>query len=324
MASNQSTATPTKIAFIGLGHMGRPMVRHLMAQADYQVRVFDVSEAAIEAFASSLLDDDAPPVEVAPSAEAAVQGADYVITMLPETAHVEALYLGEPDQDGGLLDVIAQEALNREIIVIDCSTIAPKGSIALYEAACDRGLSVLDAPVSGGTAGARAATLTFMIGGDEATYRAAEPVLGHMGKRLFHCGGAGAGQSVKICNNMLLAICMTGTAETLQLGASLGIDTKLLSEVMKVSSGNNWSLETYNPYPGVMDGVPASNNYAGGFSVGLMLKDLGLAVSAAEDRQQEVPLAEVVRFLYERLKSSSNASNTKDFSSIQELYLETQ
>jgi 3-hydroxyisobutyrate dehydrogenase len=178
-------------------------------------------------------------------------------------------------------------------------------------------VAVLDAPVSGGTAGAAAGTLTFIVGGEAAALDRARPVLSVMGKHIFHAGGSGAGQVAKICNNMLLAIHMIGTAEALQLGVAHGLDPVVLSEIMRVSSGGNWSLEKYNPWPGVQPNVPASRDYAGGFGSGLMLKDLGLAMEAALQVGAATPLGAQARSLY--ALHVAQGQGGLDFSSILKL-----
>ncbi|HSW03903.1 3-hydroxyisobutyrate dehydrogenase [Aquabacterium sp.] len=271
----------TPVAFIGLGNMGLPMALNLM-KAGHPVRGFDLSETARALAATQGL-------PLAGSAHEAVEGAAVVISMLPASRHVEALYLGP----AGLLGRLPAGTL-----LIDCSTIAPASSRLLAEAAVAQGLDCLDAPVSGGTAGAAAGTLTFMAGGDAATLDQATPLLQRMGANVFHCGGAGAGQATKLCNNMLLAVLMIGTSEALALGQSLGLDATVLSEVMRRSSGGNWVLEKYNPVPGVMDAAPASRGYSGGFGSALMLKDLGLAMEAAVASGSATPLGAAARQLY--------------------------
>ncbi|MGB6053689.1 MAG: NAD-binding protein, partial [Burkholderiaceae bacterium] len=173
---------------------------------------------------------------------------------------------------------------------------------------------MLDAPVSGGTAGAAAGTLTFMVGGSDASFARAKPYLEKMGKAIFHAGGSGSGQTVKVCNNMLLGIQMIGTCEAIRLGIANGMDPKVLSEVMSKSSGRNWTLEVYNPCPGVMENAPASREYQGGFGVDLMLKDLGLAVENAHATGTTVALGELARTLYQQ--HSESGAGGLDFSSI--------
>lgn len=287
----------SQIAFIGLGNMGGPMAQNLL-KTGHSVTVFDLSPAAIQTLADA-------GASVAASAKDAVSNAEIVISMLPASRHVEALYLGE----AGLLPHIKQGTL-----VIDCSTIAAQTAINVSKAANALGLTMLDAPVSGGTGGAIAGTLTFIVGGDDDALERARPILSAMGKNIFHAGGHGAGQTAKICNNMLLGIQMIGTAEALALGVANGLDPHVLSDIMVKSSGRNWSLELYNPYPGVMENVPASRGYSGGFGVDLMLKDLGLATETALSAQASIPLGEMARNLY-ALHSKAGAGGL-DFSSI--------
>ena len=249
----------------------------------------------------------------ADSALDAIEGAQFVISMLPASEHVASLYL-EP---GRLLDAVDEGA-----IIIDCSTIAPDTSRRVAKAAGERGIPMLDAPVSGGTAGAENASLTFIVGGDDEPLERARPLLASMGANIFHAGGHGNGQVAKICNNLLLAVQMTATAEALALGVANGLKPEVLSEIMKQSSGGNWALNTYNPYPGVMDGVPASRGYQGGFLVDLMIKDLGLAMEAADEVRASTPMGALARSLYLLLRRQHDAG-ALDFSSIQRLYVDT-
>jgi len=288
-----------KIAFLGLGHMGAPMALNLH-RAGHQVAAFDLSAEACARLA-------AEGVAIAASASAAAQGAEAVISMLPASQHVEALYLGHGED--GLLQQLPSGTL-----VIDCSTIAAASARKVAQAAAARQLPFLDAPVSGGTAGAAAGTLTFMVGGQEADLERATPVLKAMGQNIFHAGAHGAGQAAKICNNMLLGILMIGTSEALALGVANGLDPKVLSEIMRRSSGGNWALEKYNPMPGVMDNAPASKNYAGGFGTDLMLKDLGLAQENATAVRAATPLGGLARSLY--AAHSLAGSGALDFSSV--------
>lgn len=292
----------TKIGFIGLGNMGGHMARNLLAaDAGYELQVFDVVESLMQAV---------PGASPRTSAVEAARGVDVFISMLPAGRHVADVYLGE----AGVIAACAPGAL-----LIDCSTIDPATSRRVAEAAAQRGLSMLDAPVSGGTAGAQAGTLTFMVGGSADALARARPLLEIMGAKIFHAGDSGAGQTAKVCNNMLLAIHMAGTAEALALGVGNGLDPAVLSEIMKQSSGGNWSLNVYNPYPDVMPDVPASRAYQGGFLVDLMLKDLGLAMETAEAAGSSVPLGSLARNLY-RLHQRQNDAGRLDFSSIQWLY----
>lgn len=289
------------IAFIGLGHMGAPMALNLV-KAGHTLSVFDLVPAAVQ----TLVDAGAT---AADTANQAVSGAEIVITMLPASRHVEGLYLG----DSGLLQHIDPAAL-----VIDCSTIAPESSRKVAIAANQRGLRMIDAPVSGGTGGAAAGTLTFIVGGDTADFESARPYLEKMGKNIFHAGEAGAGQVAKICNNMLLGVLMAGTSEALALGVANGLDPHVLSDIIAKSSGRNWATEVYNPWPGIMENAPASKQYAGGFGVDLMLKDMGLAAESALNSGSSVPLGELARNLYSIHSAQGNGG--KDFSSILNLF----
>jgi 3-hydroxyisobutyrate dehydrogenase len=291
----------TTIAFIGLGNMGGPMAVNLH-KAGFKVTAVDLSADARAKVA-------AEGVSVAATTSDALVGAQVVISMLPASRHVEGLYLGDGAANAGLL-----ASLPAGTRIIDCSTIAPASARKVAAAAQARGLSMIDAPVSGGTAGAAAGTLTFMVGGAADSVAAAQPLLQAMGKNIFHAGDSGAGQVAKVCNNMLLAIHMIGSAEALTLGVNNGLDPAVLSEIMKQSSGGNWSLEKYNPMPGVMGGVPASRDYSGGFGTDLMLKDLGLAEEAALASASAIPLGGLARNLY--AAHSASGAGALDFSSI--------
>ena len=286
-----------KVAFLGLGNMGLPMALNLM-KAGHQVQGFDLVQTQLDAFKA------AGGISAHSAAEAATD-VDVIISMLPASRHVEALYLG----NSGLL-----ATANPQSLLIDCSTISPKVSQSVAAAAKARGFAMIDAPVSGGTAGAQAATLTFMVGGAAKDLERARPLLEKMGKNIFHAGASGSGQTVKVCNNMLLGIQMLGTSEALRLGIANGMDPKVLSDIMSKSSGRNWVLELYNPCPGVMENVPSSKGYAGGFGVDLMLKDLGLAIENAGDLEASVPLGELSRQLYEVHSKAGNGQ--LDFSSV--------
>ena len=286
-----------EVAFLGLGNMGLPMALNLI-RAGIAVSGHDLIAANVEKFVSAGGATEADSL-------AAVAKAKTVITMLPASSHVESAYLG----DRGILAHAKTGTL-----LIDCSTIAPATAREIAAAAAERGLTLLDAPVSGGTAGAAAATLTFMVGGSAEGLAAARRYLEKMGKAIFHAGSHGAGQTVKMCNNMLLGIQMIGTCEAIRLGIANGIDPKLLSEIIGKSSGRNWALEVYNPCPGVMENVPAARGYSGGFGVDLMLKDLGLAVENSLSTGSSTPMGALARNLY-NLHSKSGAGGL-DFSSI--------
>ena len=228
--------------------------------------------------------------------------------MLPASHHVEGLYLGS-DGEPGLLAHIATGTL-----VIDSSTIAAATSRKVAQAAQAQGVQFIDAPVSGGTGGAIAGTLTFIVGGSEVDLERARPVLEKMGAIIFHAGDVGAGQTAKICNNMLLGILMAGTSEAIALGVANGLDPKVLSEIMRRSSGGNWALEKYNPFPGVHENAPASKGYVGGFGTDLMLKDLGLAQENAMAVKASTPLGGLARAIYAAHSIAGHGG--KDFSSV--------
>ncbi len=289
-----------RIAFIGLGNMGGPMAANLV-KAGHAVRVFDLNVATVHtAVAAGAI--------AASSAADAIVDVDVVVSMLPASRHVEALFLG----DDGLLAKLPACTL-----VIDSSTIAPASARQVAAAAVARGLQMLDAPVSGGTAGAAAGTLTFIVGGPVAALARARPVLDAMGKNIFHMGEAGAGQVAKLCNNMALGVIMAATGEAIALGVANGLDPKALSQMIGVSTGRSWATEVCNPWPGVLDNAPASRGYSGGFGNDLMLKDLGLAAEAAMGTGASIPLGELARNLY--AMNSRQGNGRLDFSSVVKL-----
>ena len=292
-----------KIGFIGLGNMGEPMAANLV-KAGFDVIGFDLIEEAKKKAERN-------GIQIAKDAVSASENVDALISMLPASEHVESLYLGEE----GLLS-----KLDKTVLIIDCSTIAPDSAIKVANQAKDLDLSMVDAPVSGGVVGAQESTLTFIVGGAENNVERARPLLEKMGSNIFHAGSNGAGQVAKVCNNMLLAIHMCGTAEAIALGVKNGLDASVLSEIMRKSSGGNWSLEVYNPYPGVMSSAPASRNYEGGFLNKLMAKDLGLAKEASESTNSETPMGDLARKLYQDL--INQGYEDLDFSSIQKKYLD--
>ena len=286
------------IGFIGLGNMGAPMAHNLL-KAGHQLSVFDLNAAAVE----NLVGAGALPVD---SPTAIAQGnAELIITMLPAAAHVKSVYLGA----NGLI-----ASSRAGVMLIDCSTIDPHSAREVAKAAAEHGNPMLDAPVSGGTGGAAAGTLTFMVGGSDADFDRAQPILAAMGKNIVHCGAAGNGQVAKVANNMLLGISMIGVAEAMALGVALGMDAKTLAGVINTSSGRCWSSDTYNPFPGVLDNVPSSRGYSGGFGSDLMLKDLGLATEAAKQVRQPVILGALAQQLYQSFSAQGHGG--LDFSAI--------
>ena len=295
-----------KIGFFGVGHMGGPMAANLV-KAGHEVAAFDL----VPALLAAAVNDG---VKAAESAAEAVQGADVIVSMLPSAAAVRGLYLGARDREGGGV----LQHIDKSALIIDCSTIDADTARDVAGIAREQGRVMIDAPVSGGVGGAKAGTLTFICGGESDAIERARPVLECMGAQVFRAGDNGAGQLAKICNNMLLAIHMIGTAEALQMGADHGLDPAVLSEIMKASSGDNWSLDKYNPWPGVMENVPSSKDYEGGFAVKLMNKDLGLALQAALSTQSATPMGNLAKSLY--AAHGNHGYSEKDFSSIQRFF----
>jgi 3-hydroxyisobutyrate dehydrogenase len=293
-----------KISFVGLGHMGNPMCRNLLKHG-HKLKVYDV----VGELAKKLEKEGC---EVASSAADCARGAEVVITMLPSSPHVRSAYLSEY----GIL-----KGAKPGTPLIDSSTIDPLTARDVAMEAKARGCPMIDAPVSGGVGGAEAGTLTFMVGGEAQDYEAAKPVLQAMGKNIVHCGGIGNGQVAKICNNMMLAIEMIATSEGMTLAAKLGMDPKVFAAIVNTSSGRCWSSDTYNPYPGVLENVPASRGYSGGFGADLMLKDLTLVTDAAKNARHPVLLGAIAQQVYQ--KHSVDGHGAKDFSSVILQYLKT-
>jgi 3-hydroxyisobutyrate dehydrogenase len=284
----------TSIAFIGLGNMGGPMAANLV-KAGHAVAGFDLAAASVAAAQAS-------GVAVAASAAAAVKGADVVVTMLPAGKHVRAVWTE-------LLPVAKKGAL-----FIDCSTIDVESARAVHALAETAGMASLDAPVSGGTGGAKAGTLTFMAGGSDAAFATAKPILEAMGKRLVHCGGAGAGQVAKVCNNMILGVSMIAVSEAFVLAEKLGLSHQALYDVASTSSGQCWSLTTYCPVPGPVPTSPANSGYKPGFAAELMVKDMRLAQEAAAAAGAATPLGAAAAQLYALFAAAGNTG--EDFSGV--------
>src|SRR3984957_17051586 len=249
------------IAFIGLGNMGGPMAANLV-KAGHKVIAFDLVAASRD-------QAKADGADIAESSVGAVKGADVVITMLPAGKHVISVWT----------DIVP--SVKKGALIIDCSTIDVESSKAAHGLAAKHGVGSVDAPGSGGTGGAKGATLTFMCGGEEKAFAAAKPVLEKMGKKIVHCGGDGAGQAAKICNNMILGVSMIAVSEAFILAEKLGLSHQAMFDVVSTASGQCWSLTTYCPVPGLVPTSPANNAYKPGFSAALMLKDLKLAQQAA-------------------------------------------
>jgi len=284
------------IGFIGLGNMGAPMAANLV-NAGHKVSGYDTNPAALRGL------KEAGGTAVGSAAEAA-KDAEFVITMLPAGEHVREVWLHQ----GGLIEAVRTS----KPLLIDCSTIDVESARTVTAAAAEAGLDMLDAPVSGGTVGAANATLTFMVGGGEAAFARGLPVLQAMGKNIFHAGGPGAGQAVKICNNMMLAINMVGVAEGFLLGQKLGLDWTKLHEITSTATSQSWALTSYCPAPGPVPAAPSNRDYAPGFMAALMLKDLNLSQAAAEATGAPTPLAAHALQFYQAVVDRGDG--TKDFS----------
>ena len=284
------------IGFIGLGNMGGPMAANLV-KAGHTVTGFDLNPAALDALATA-------GGKVAKSAAEAVTGASVVITMLPAGEHVREVYLNQ----GGLIDVTK----DAKPLLIDCSTIDVDSARTVTATAETAGLAMLDAPVSGGTVGAQNGTLTFMVGGTEEAFARGKTVLEAMGKNIFHAGGPGAGQAVKICNNMMLAINMVGVSEGFLLAQKLGLDWDKLHQICATATANSWALSNYCPAPGPVPAAPSNRDYAPGFAAALMVKDVKLSQAAAEATGSPTPLAAKALSFYQQVVDAGDGG--KDFS----------
>ena len=288
------------IGFIGLGNMGGPMAANL-AKAGHAVTAFDISAEAIESAREA-------GASTADTVAETAAGREVVVTMLPAGAEVSEVYRGE----GGVLSAAAPGTL-----LIDCSTIDVDTARAVAATAAEGGWPLLDAPVSGGVAGAAAGTLTFMAGGSAGGFERAEPILGAMGRNVIHVGGPGHGQGTKICNNMMVGIAMIGASEVFCLGEALGIDPKTLYDVISTSTGQTWIMDHMHPVPGIVESSAANRNYAPGFKAALMAKDLGLAQSAAADSGASIPLGSAAASLFRML--CHNGAGELDLSAVYKL-----
>jgi 3-hydroxyisobutyrate dehydrogenase len=286
-----------RIGFIGLGNMGLPMVRNLL-KAGHEVIAFDVVARVLDAAVTA-------GAGAARSATDAAAATELVMTMLPEGRHVREVYLGAEG-------VIAAAA--EGVLLIDCSTIDVATARAVWQAAADRGLEMVDAPVSGGVAGAVNATLTFMVGGEAGAVAKARPILQKLGATIVHTGPSGSGQAAKICNNMMLAISMIGVAEAFTMAERLGLSTEALFQVASRSSGQSWALTSYCPVPGLVPSSPANRAYQAGFTAAMMAKDLRLAQDAANSVDAATPLGSEARNLYALFKRKGHGE--LDFSAI--------
>ena len=282
------------IAFIGLGNMGGPMAANLV-KAGHGVVAFDLAGAARN-------QAKADGASIAESAAGAVKGAEVVITMLPAGKHVLSVWT----------EILP--AMARGSLIIDCSTIDVESAKEAHALAAKHGIASVDAPVSGGTGGAKGATLTFMAGGKENAFASARPVLENMGKKIVHCGGAGAGQAAKICNNMILGVSMIAVGEAFALAESLGLSHQALFDVASTSSGQCWALTSYCPVPGMVPTSPANNDYKPGFASALMVKDLTLAQDAARASGAATPLGKHAQEIYKAFDAAGHGG--MDFSGI--------
>ncbi|MBY0273182.1 MAG: 3-hydroxyisobutyrate dehydrogenase [Alphaproteobacteria bacterium] len=287
----------TQIAFIGLGHMGLPMAKNLL-KAGHEVTGYDLVPETLETFVKA-------GGKAGKSIAAAVKGATLVITMLPEGKHVRAAYEGSE----GIFNHVQQTAL-----IAECSTIDIETARYIHELAESKGLRLIDAPVSGGVAGAEAATITFMVGGTKTDFEATLPYLELMGKKIIHCGGAGLGQAAKICNNLILGITMIGVSEAFNLAEKLGLEAQTIFDVTSESSAQCWSITKYCPVPGPVPTSPANQDYRPGFTAAMMLKDLKLASQAAQLTSNATPLGEEALSLYTLF--CNQGGKEKDFSGI--------
>lgn len=313
-------ASNVTVGFIGLGNMGGHMAHNLLKKG-HNLVVYDVYQPSVDTVikygqaANKSVDKASSPAEVADI-------ADVVITMLPSSPHVMEVYTGKK----GILEAFPSRSANHRapILLIDSSTIAPPTAVQVAETVTSHPqhtAMIVDAPVSGGVGGAEAGTLTFMVGGPQASFDAATPILQKMGRNIVHCGNWGTGQAAKVCNNLILGISMTAVSEAMNLGISLGMDPAVLAGIVNTSSGRCWSSDTYNPVPGVLPNVPSSRGYSGGFGVDLMLKDINLALESAKASGVQLPAGTMTAELYKQISQSGNGK--KDFAYVYQ-YLKDQ
>ena len=286
------------IAFIGVGNMGLPMAENLM-KSGKKIKVFDVSKKTLDIAREKKLD------VVNDFNELIIKEVSTVITMLPEGKHSKEVFLG----DNGIINKVSKNCL-----LIDCSTIDIQTSKEIGKKATEKGILMIDAPVSGGVMGAQKATLNIMVGGSKKAFELALPLLKIMGKNIFHAGDLGSGNGAKICNNMSLGVAMIVASESLMLAKRLDIDIKKVHEIMKNASGNSWPISVYPPLPGLIEGTPSNNNYRPGFSAGMMNKDLKLANECAKSVDADTPLGKMALEIYDKFCKEGN--DEKDFSAI--------
>ncbi|KAH8254665.1 hypothetical protein KR032_011549 [Drosophila birchii] len=297
-AMSSQSGSGKNIGFVGLGNMGSNMASNLI-KAGHKLHVFDISKPACDGLAAQGATVYSKTSELA-------KNSDFVITMLPNNAIVDASY-----------EEMTADGVNKNTIFIDSSTISPELVKSLQKKISGKGARFIDAPVSGGVLGAEQATLTFMVGGTEAEYNAVKGLLECMGKRITHCGVYGMGQAAKLCNNMMLAISMIGVAEAMNLAVRQGLDASVFAEIINTSTGRCWASEIYNPVAGICPNAPANRNYAGGFSTALITKDLGLASGVANSSNSPIPLGSLAHKVYQSL--CEKGLGNKDFSVVYDL-----
>jgi len=291
-----SMANKASIGFIGLGNMGKFMAKNLIKKG-HQLTVFDVNSGIVSEFAKLGVKVGQTPAEVAAANK-------YLVTMLPSHPHVKEVFTNKKT---GILNTIQESTL-----CMDCSTIDIGVAKQISQMCQDKKATFVDSPVSGGVKAAENGTLTFMVGANsKEDFESAKTFLEAMGKNIVHAGPVGTGLAAKICNNMLLGISMIGVSEAMNLGLKLGLDKKVLAGIINTSSGRCWSSELYNPVPGVVENIPPSNNYEGGFGAALMTKDLSLAQNAAIDTHSPTPLGSTAYNIYKMV--SNQGYSKKDF-----------
>ena len=279
-----------KIGFVGLGNMGRPMAENL-ARAGHDVTGYDVAGCTTDV------------LRISDTLPGAIEGADVIVTMLPNGAILR-------DVATRIIPLMASGS-----VLLDCSTVDVESARAVADQAAANGVLGLDAPVSGGTVGAAAGTLTFMVGGSDQAFARARPLFDIMGQKAVHCGPSGNGQAAKICNNMILGVTMIATCEAFALADKLGLDRQAMFDVVSTSSGQSWSMNTYCPAPGVGPKSPADNDYQPGFAADLMLKDLRLSQQAAQSADADTPMGAMACDLYETFVEQEDG-NGRDFSAM--------
>ncbi|TFL07408.1 3-hydroxyisobutyrate dehydrogenase [Pterulicium gracile] len=312
------------ISFIGLGRMGYEMANNLFSKvilhqsSDYTFNVCDASPDTAERFKAEFIQrfPAVKSVNIVSSPQEAVNASSVVVTMLPSSPHVQSVY----SESGGIIPALRALGADSETLCIDSTTLDVQIARDVSRQVGEAGASMVDAPVSGGVSGAKAATLTFLVGGQEDTFNSAFPHLSHMGKRVIHCGPSGAGLGAKICNNLILGVQQIVAAEAMLLGQNLQLDPAILASVISTSTGASWSMSVNNPVPGALPGnsPPCEREYEGGFASALMLKDMGLATDLAAQYDSPLPLAAAATELYKQAIAKDESYAKKDFSVLYE------